>query len=53
MLRTHYLYGALFENLFGKILNYLTFRKQFFDLSCVNINQIYAFDQGFDRNNLS
>ena len=34
-------------------LNYLTFREQFFDQACVNINQIYAFDPGFDRNNLS
>ena len=34
-------------------MNYLTFRKQFFGQACVNINQVYAFDQGFDRNNLS
>ena len=34
-------------------LNYLTFRKQFFGQACININQIYAFDPGFDRNNLS
>ncbi len=34
-------------------MNYLTFREQFFDQTCVNINQIYAFDPGFDRNNLS
>ena len=34
-------------------MNFLTFRKQFFRQACVNINQIYAFDPGFDRNNLS
>ena len=34
-------------------MNYLQFRKQMFDLACFNINQIYAWQPGFDRNNLS
>lgn len=35
-----------------KRMNYLDFRRQFFDLGCFNIHQIHAWDAGFDRNNL-
>lgn len=34
-------------------MNYLQFRKQWFDLACIQINQIYAWDPNFDRNNLT
>ena len=34
-------------------MNFLQFRKQMFDLACFNINQIYAWQPGFDRNNLN
>ena len=31
---------------------FLEFRKKLFDLACFNINQIYAWDPDFNRNNL-
>ena len=34
-------------------MNYLEFRKRFFDLAIINNNQIYAWHAGFDRNNLT
>jgi len=33
-------------------MGYLTFRKQFFDLACFSIDQVYAWQPSFDRNNL-
>ncbi|GHU68975.1 hypothetical protein FACS189413_07020 [Bacteroidia bacterium] len=33
-------------------MSYLEFRQQMFDLACFNINQIYAWQPNFDRNNL-
>ena len=32
---------------------YLQFRKQMFDLACFNINQIFAWQPNFNRNNLA
>ena len=34
-------------------MNYLYFRKEFYDLGCFNINQVYAWQESFDRNNLT
>ena len=34
-------------------MNYLTFRTQFFDLAGFSTDQVYAWQPGFDRNNLS
>ncbi len=34
-------------------MNYLEFRNKLFDLACFNIDQVYAWQPGFDRNNLS
>jgi predicted transcriptional regulator of viral defense system len=34
-------------------MNYLDFRKQFFDLGCFNIHQVYAWRNNFDKNNLT
>ncbi len=34
-------------------MDFLTFKQQFFDLACFNVNQVYAWRPGFDRNNLS
>jgi predicted transcriptional regulator of viral defense system len=34
-------------------MNYLDFRQKMFELSCFNINQIYAWQSRFDRNNLT
>jgi predicted transcriptional regulator of viral defense system len=33
-------------------MNYLEFRNKMFDLACFNINQVYALDPDFSRNNL-
>lgn len=32
-------------------MNYLTFRKQMFDLGCFSVHQVYAWQPNFDRNN--
>jgi hypothetical protein len=34
-------------------MNYLEFRNKFFNLACFSIDQVYAWQPGFDRNNLS
>jgi len=34
-------------------MNYLYFRQKMFELSCFNINQIYAWQSNFDINNLT
>ena len=34
-------------------MTFLEFRKQLFDLACFNIYQVYAWQPGFDRNNLT
>ena len=34
-------------------MNYLHFRQKMFELACFNINQIYAWQPHFDRNNLT
>lgn len=34
-------------------MNYLDFRQKMFNLACFNINQIYAWQPHFDRNNLT
>ncbi|MEI7727658.1 MAG: hypothetical protein WCK09_21295 [Bacteroidota bacterium] len=34
-------------------MNYLEFRNKFFHLACFSIDQVYAWQPGFDRNNLS
>jgi predicted transcriptional regulator of viral defense system len=34
-------------------MSYLDFRKEFFQLGCFNINQVYAWQDSFDRNNLT
>lgn len=34
-------------------MDYLSFRKTFYPLACFNINQIYAWYDTFDRNNLT
>lgn len=34
-------------------MNYIEFRNKMFDLACFNTNQVYAWQPGFDRNNLS
>ena len=34
-------------------MSYLNFRKEFFQLGCFNINQVYAWQDSFDRNNLT
>jgi len=33
------------------IMNYLEFRNKMFDLGCFSINQVYAWQPNFDRNN--
>lgn len=33
-------------------MNYQIFRKQFFESGCFNINQIYTWQHGFDKNNI-
>lgn len=33
-------------------MNFIEFRRKMFDLACFNVNQIYAWDPGFNRNNL-
>lgn len=33
-------------------MNFIEFRSKFFDLACFNINQIYAWQPDFNRNNL-
>lgn len=33
-------------------MQYLEFRNRMFDMGCFHLNQIYAWDAGFDRNNL-
>jgi predicted transcriptional regulator of viral defense system len=34
-------------------MNYLNFKQKMFELACFNINQIYAWQPHFDRNNLT
>lgn len=34
-------------------MNYWTFRQAFFELGCFNINQVYAWRPGFDKNNIT
>ena len=34
-------------------MNYFEFRNKFFNLACFSIDQVYAWQPGFDRNNLS
>lgn len=34
-------------------MNYFEFRTKLFNLACFNIDQVYAWQPGFDRNNLS
>ncbi len=34
-------------------MSFLEFKDRMFDLACFNINQVYAWHPGFDRNNLS
>ncbi|MEN8123436.1 MAG: hypothetical protein ABFS35_24075 [Bacteroidota bacterium] len=34
-------------------MNYLDFRQKMFELSCFNINQVYAWHPHFDKNNLT
>ena len=34
-------------------MNYLEFRNKMFDLACFSIDQVYAWQPNFDRNNLS
>jgi len=36
----------------NKNMNFIEFRKKMFDLACFNINQIYAWQPDFNRNNL-
>jgi|SRR5579859_7363988 len=33
-------------------MNYQLFRKQFFETGCFNINQVYSWYPGFDKNNI-
>lgn len=33
-------------------MDYLSFRNQMYDLACFSIDQVYAWQPGFDRNNL-
>ncbi len=33
-------------------MNYLRFRQKMYDLACFSIDQVYAWQPGFDRNNL-
>jgi predicted transcriptional regulator of viral defense system len=35
------------------MMNFLEFRNKMFDLACFNIDQVYAWQPDFDRNNLS
>ncbi len=35
------------------IMNWHLFKSKFFDLGCFSIHQVYAWQPGFDRNNLS
>jgi hypothetical protein len=37
----------------NKLMNYILFKDKMFDLICFSIDQVYAMDPGFDRNNLS
>lgn len=34
-------------------MNFIEFRSKLFDLACFNIDQVYAWQPGFDRNNLT
>jgi predicted transcriptional regulator of viral defense system len=34
-------------------MSFLEFRQKFYSLACFNTNQVFAWDPGFDRNNLS
>lgn len=34
-------------------MNFIEFRRKLFDLACFNIDQVYAWQPDFDRNNLS
>lgn len=33
-------------------MNFIEFRRKMFDLACFNVNQVYTWDPGFNRNNL-
>ncbi len=33
-------------------MNWITFRAKMFDVACFNIHQVYAWQPGFDRNNM-
>lgn len=33
-------------------MNWMTFKEKMFDLACFNIHQVYAWQPGFDRNNM-
>ena len=34
-------------------MNYWLLRNQFYDLACFNVNQVYAWQPGFEKNNLT
>jgi predicted transcriptional regulator of viral defense system len=34
-------------------MNYWQFRNQFYDIGCFNVNQVYAWQPDFDKNNLT
>jgi len=34
-------------------MNWVEFRGRMFDFGCFSVNQVYAWQPGFDRNNLS
>lgn len=34
-------------------MNFIEFKKQMFDLVCFHVNQVFAWQAGFDRNNLT
>jgi len=41
------------RNNWNKTMNYQEFRSKWFDLGCVNSNQVYAWQPDFDKNNIS
>ena len=34
-------------------MNFWQFRNQFYDLACFNVNQVYAWQPDFEKNNLT
>lgn len=34
-------------------MNFIDFKKKMFDLACFNVNQVYSWQEDFDRNNLT